>query len=71
MSTVARGLRAFGRFWVDFLVGDTPELLVAVLAMLGLVALLSLVAGWGTLCVVLLPLFVVAALAASVARGRT
>lgn len=71
MSAVARGLRAFGRFWVDFLVGDTPELLIAVLGILGLVALLSLVAGWGTLCVVLLPVLVVAALTVSVARRRS
>jgi hypothetical protein len=71
VSAVARGLRAFGRFWVDFLVGDTPELLIAVLGILGLVALLSLVAGWGTLCVVLLPVLVVAALTVSVARRRS
>lgn len=71
MSALVRGLRAFGRFWVDFLVGETPELLFAVLAMLGLTALLSLVVGWGTLCVVLLPLLVVGALTASAARERS
>ena len=37
---VVRGLIAFGRFWWDFLVGDTPELLIGVLIALGLVALL-------------------------------
>jgi hypothetical protein len=71
VSALVRGLRAFGRFWVDFLVGETPELLFAVLAMLGLTALLSLVVGWGTLCVVLLPLLVVGALTASAARERS
>jgi hypothetical protein len=33
-------LAAFGRFWWDFLVGDTPELLIGVLITLGVVALL-------------------------------
>lgn len=31
-----RYLSAFGRFWWDFLVGDTPELFVATLALIGL-----------------------------------
>jgi hypothetical protein len=35
-----RWLVAFGRFWWDFLVGDTPEMLIGVLIALGLVALL-------------------------------
>jgi len=35
-----RWLTAFGRFWWDFLVGDTPELLIGVLIALGVVALL-------------------------------
>jgi hypothetical protein len=29
-------LNAFGRFWWDFLVGDTPELFVATLFLVGL-----------------------------------
>jgi hypothetical protein len=37
---VVRWLVAFGRFWWDFLVGDTPEMLIGVLITLGLVALL-------------------------------
>jgi hypothetical protein len=32
-----RGLVVFGRFWWDFLVGDTPEIFVGVLATVGLV----------------------------------
>ena len=32
MKLISRGVRAFGLFWWDFLVGDTPELLVAVVA---------------------------------------
>ena len=30
-----RFLRAFGRFWWDFLIGDTPELFVGTLIILG------------------------------------
>lgn len=33
---VARAITAFGRFWWDFLVGDTPELFLATLAVIGL-----------------------------------
>ena len=28
-ALLARGVRAFGRFWWDFLIGDTPELALA------------------------------------------
>jgi hypothetical protein len=36
MSTPVRWLSAFGRFWWDFLIGDTPELFLAVLVVIGL-----------------------------------
>ena len=36
-----RWLAAFGRFWWDFLVGDTPELLIGALIILGIVALVG------------------------------
>jgi hypothetical protein len=69
MSLLRRGLRAVGHFWWDFLVGDTPELLVAVLVIIGITALLaaniSTVAAWVTM-----PVLVVAALTVSVLRGR-
>ena len=29
MGAVKRGLKAFGHFWWDFLIGDTPELALA------------------------------------------
>jgi hypothetical protein len=64
--TVARALQTFGRFWWDFLVGDTPELAVGALAVIGLAAAL---AGLGVAAAVLLPLAVVALLAVSVRRG--
>lgn len=61
-------VRAFGRFWWEFLFGDTPELAVGVGLALG--------AGWAfaalhlALVAVLLPLAVLLLLVASVWRGR-
>lgn len=63
-----RHLAAFGRFWWEFLVGDTPELFVGMLAVLGLA---SLLAGTGAAAWVVVPAGVVAVLTISVARGRT
>jgi hypothetical protein len=66
---VVRGLRAFGLFWWDFLVGDTPEVTVATLVILGIVAGLvhwvSSTAAWAVL-----PVLVAATLTATVLRGR-
>jgi len=64
--TVGRAVVAFGRFWWDFLVGDTPELALGALVVIGLAAAL---ASLGAAAAVLLPLAVVAVLAASVFRG--
>jgi hypothetical protein len=36
VSRVTRAARAFGVFWWEFLIGDTPELFLAVLAVIGL-----------------------------------
>ncbi len=61
-------VRAFGRFWWEFLFGDTPELAVGVGLALG--------AGWAlaavhlALVAALLPLAVLLLLVASVWRGR-
>jgi hypothetical protein len=64
-----RWLESFGRFWWRFLVGDTPELFVAVLITVGVTALLaknvSTTAAWLTM-----PVMVVTALVVSVRRGR-
>ena len=38
---VVRLVKGFGRFWWDFLVGDTPELFVAVVVIIGVIALLE------------------------------
>lgn len=63
-----RCLRTFGRFWWEFLIGDTPELFVGVLVVLGIAAALASLGGVAPVIVV--PLAVVALLVASVARGR-
>jgi hypothetical protein len=63
-----RALGAFGRFWWDFLVGDTPELFVAMVVIVGLTALLAQTVST-TLAWVVLPPLVVVALAASVLRA--
>jgi hypothetical protein len=65
-----RWLVAFGRFWWDFLVGDTPELLIGVLIALGIVALLVKVASVNAAAVIGFPLMVVVMLGLSVYRAR-
>jgi hypothetical protein len=67
VTTVTRGLRAFGRFWLDFLVGDTPELFVATLVVVG--AALAL-ASLHVLSIVVVPAVAVVAVVWSAARGR-
>ena len=61
---------AFGRFWWDFLVGDTPELLVGSAVAVGLVALLAHGLGVRVLVVGALPVLVVVLLALSLLRAR-
>lgn len=56
-------------FWWDFLVGDTPELFVAVLLIVGVISLVSVVGHFNTLAFVLLPTLSVLALGASVVRA--
>ncbi len=63
-----RAVIAFGRFWWDFLVGDTPELFVGTLVALG--AAYALHREW-VAAVVLVPLFVISLLVLSTWRGRS
>jgi hypothetical protein len=60
---------AFGRFWWDFLIGDTPELTAATVVIVGITLALtkgiSTTAAWVTL-----PVLVIVALVLSVLRGR-
>jgi len=65
-----RALRGFGRFWWDFLVGDTPELFVSSLAIIGVVALISGAGHLNALAVAALPLLAVASLGWSLGRAR-
>jgi hypothetical protein len=69
-SLLHRWLAAFGHFWWDFLVGDTPELLIGVLIALGVVALLIKGAGANAVAVVAFPLAVAVMLGLSVYRAR-
>ncbi len=61
-----RWASAFGRFWWDFLVGDTPELFVGMLIVLAVAAALG---GAGVAAWVVVPLVVIAVLGLSVALG--
>jgi hypothetical protein len=40
MKAIRRGLRAFGHFWWDFLIGDAPEFFAATVAVVILALLL-------------------------------
>jgi hypothetical protein len=65
-----RWLKAFGAFWWDFLVGDTPELLVGVLVAIGLVAVLVNASSLNGAAVAVFPAAVVVLLGGSVYRAR-
>jgi hypothetical protein len=67
IGAVTRAVTAFGRFWWDFLIGDTPELFVATLVVIG-VAFGLRHDHW--IAVALVPLLAIAFLLASVRRGQ-
>ena len=67
---VRRYLVAFGHFWWEFLVGDTPELLVGVVLAVGLVALFAHHGVARAVTVASLPVLVVLMLGASVRRAQ-
>jgi len=69
-NLVMRILKGFGMFWWDFLVGDTPELFVSTIALIGVTFLLGRGIHNSHVATVVLPLFVVASLAITVARSR-
>jgi hypothetical protein len=66
---VIRLLKGFGMFWWDFLVGDTPELFVAALVIIGAVALISESWHANTAAVIVLPVLAILALSISVRRA--
>jgi len=67
VKVITRAVRAFGHFWWDFLVGDTPELAVATGAIVGLAFLLD---GQRIVGAILLPLMAAGFLFVSTYRGR-
>jgi hypothetical protein len=69
MALFARVVKGFGRFWWDFLVGDTPEIFAASVVTIGLIALVSDVAKWHRAGVIVLPLLVTITLVGSVRRA--
>jgi len=66
---IVRIVQGFGRFWWDFLVGDTPELFVAALVIIGVIALLSERGHFNTAAEIALPVLAVLALATSLVRA--
>jgi hypothetical protein len=72
MSTpvVRRYASAFGRFWWEFLIGDTPELLVGGVLAVIIVAVLVHHGVARVVTVSCLPVLVVALLGASVRRAQ-
>jgi hypothetical protein len=69
LDLVKRFAVGFGRFWWEFLIGDTPELFVGTVAVVGLVARLCLDHALRTVCAVILPLLVMGLLGLSVWRA--
>jgi hypothetical protein len=68
-AVLTRASRAFGRFWLDFLVGDTPELFVVTLVIVAISFGLATVPR--AVAVVVVPLLAFSAVVVSAARGRT
>ena len=69
-TAARRWAAAFGRFWWDFLVGDTPELLVGAVFVVVAVALAAHNGVARALTVIGLPGLVVVLLGASLMRAR-
>jgi len=68
MTRFRRAVRAFGHFWWDFLVGDTPELFVATLIIVGVALLLR---HHRNVAIVVLPVLAIMFLLLSTLRGRS
>ena len=67
MTVLRRSLRAFGHFWWDFLIGDSPEFVLAT----GVIIALAFLLDEGRLvATIVLPLVAAAFLLASTYRGR-
>ncbi len=66
-----RWLVAFARFWWEFLIGDTPEIFVGAVVVVGVVALVCGLAGLHAAGAVLLPVLVGVVLTVSVWRAAS
>ena len=66
---LVRLVKGFARFWWDFLVGDTPEIFLAVLAIIGVIALVSESGHFNATAVAVLPVLAVFTLATSLLRA--
>ncbi|MGH9105851.1 MAG: hypothetical protein ACRDZX_08455 [Acidimicrobiales bacterium] len=69
-ALMRRWLKAFGAFWWDFLVGDSPELLIGVLVAIGVVILLVRASGLNAAAVAAFPVLVAVLLGVSVYMAR-
>jgi len=70
-SLVMRLVVGFGHFWWDFLIGDTPEITIAVVVIVGVVAFLRNVVHTNALAYVTLLVLTIATLALSAAKARS
>ncbi len=69
MKSLQRALVGFGRFWWDFLVGDTPEIFITVVMMLSVLAGVSMWLHHASAAVYVYPVVVLSALLVSVRRA--
>ena len=66
---LVRLIKGFAMFWWDFLVGDTPEIFLAVLVIIGVIALVSEDGHFNATAAVVLPVLAVFTLGASLLRA--
>ncbi len=67
IASLSKGVRAFGMFWWDFLVGDTPDMFFATVA---IVALAFLLRHHRVVAIIVVPAVAIVALFVSAYRGR-
>jgi len=67
VNRIGRAAHSFAAFWWDFLIGDTPELFLAVVVVVGMALLLR---NYQTAAIIVLPVLAIVSLLASVRRGR-
>jgi len=67
MSRLRQMARSFGSFWWDFLVGDTPELFLSVVVIIGVALVLR---HHSAVAIIVLPVMAIAGLGASLWHGR-